>query len=54
VRDDGTGFDPRDAAQRSRSLGLTSMEEHATALGGTLEIDSTPGRGTLVSLVVPG
>lgn len=54
VRDDGTGFDPRDAAQRSRSLGLTSMEERATALGGTLEIDSTPGRRTVVSLVVPG
>lgn len=54
VRDDGAGFDPRDAAQRSRSLGLTSMEERATALGGTLQIDSTPGRGTVVSLEVPG
>jgi signal transduction histidine kinase len=29
------------------------MEERATALGGTLTIDSAPGEGTTISLEVP-
>jgi signal transduction histidine kinase len=53
VRDDGVGFDPGATTHRSRRLGLTSMEERATALGGTLGIDSTPGRGTTIRLEVP-
>jgi len=52
VRDDGVGFDPDAPGRRSRSLGLTSMEERAQALGGALQIDSAPGRGTTVSLEV--
>ena len=50
VEDDGIGFDPEAPATRSRRLGLTSMEERAQRLGGTLEIDSTPGSGTTVRL----
>lgn len=53
VRDDGIGFDPGEAASRSRSLGLTSMEERAQALGADLSIDSASGRGTTISLRVP-
>jgi signal transduction histidine kinase len=53
VRDDGVGFDPGATAHRSRRLGLTSMEERATALGGTLRIDSAPGKGTTIELEVP-
>jgi signal transduction histidine kinase len=53
VRDDGVGFDPGATAHRSRRLGLTSMEERATALGGTLTIDSAPGKGTTIELEVP-
>ncbi len=52
VEDDGVGFDPTAASSRSRSLGLTSMEERARRLGGRLEIRSTPGAGTTVSLEV--
>jgi signal transduction histidine kinase len=52
VTDDGVGFDPTAPAVRSRRLGLTSMEERAQALGGTLTIESTPGRGTTVRLEV--
>jgi signal transduction histidine kinase len=52
VRDDGAGFDPEEAAARSRRLGLTSMRERAEALGGRLEIDSAPGRGTTVAVEV--
>ncbi len=53
VRDDGAGFDPDDPELRSRHLGLTSMEERAHELGGTLELRSVPGEGTRVSLEVP-
>ena len=50
VIDDGTGFDPGSAELRARHLGLTSMEERARDLGGTLKIHSTPGAGTTVRL----
>lgn len=53
VTDDGRGFDPEAAAVRARHLGLTSMEERSRALGGTLTIDSAPGRGTTVRAEVP-
>jgi signal transduction histidine kinase len=49
VQDDGSGFDP----QRVRGLGLLGMEERARHLGGSFQIDSRPGRGTLLSVVLP-
>jgi signal transduction histidine kinase len=52
VADDGIGFDPAAAEVRGRRLGLTSMEERARALGGTLRVESTPGAGTRVRLEV--
>ncbi len=54
VSDDGIGFDPERAEVRSRHLGLTSMEERAREVGGRLEIRSSPGAGTTVSLQVAG
>jgi signal transduction histidine kinase len=53
VADDGIGFDPEDRSLRARRLGLTSMEERAVALGGTLNVVSRPGEGTTVTLEVP-
>jgi signal transduction histidine kinase len=53
VTDDGGGFDPADPGLRARRLGLTSMEERAQRLGGTLEIRSAPGAGTTVRLEAP-
>ena len=53
VADDGIGFDPAAPGVRSRRLGLTSMEERARALGGTLAVVSRPGEGTTVTLEVP-
>ncbi len=52
IEDDGRGFDPVEAATRSRRLGLTSMRERAEALGGTLTIESAPGRGSTISVEV--
>jgi signal transduction histidine kinase len=53
VADDGRGFDPGAPVLRSRRLGLTSMEERATELGGRLGVVSRPGEGTTVRLEVP-
>jgi signal transduction histidine kinase len=54
VEDDGVGFDPNAPGTRSRQLGLTSMEERAHRLGGTLEIRSVRGAGTTVRLRAGG
>ncbi len=55
VEDDGTGFDVSKlpAADDRPHIGLAGMRERLELLGGTLEIDSTPGRGTHVTAVVP-
>jgi signal transduction histidine kinase len=54
VEDDGVGFDPSAQTTRAHRLGLTSMEERARRIGGTLEIRSTPGAGTTVRLEADG
>jgi len=52
VRDDGVGFDP--ARHRTHvSLGHASMRQRAISLGGKIDIDSTPGQGTVVRAWVP-
>ena len=51
ITDDGAGFDPR--AIRHSSLGLLGMRERAEQIGGRLHIDSSPGHGTTIDLVVP-
>jgi signal transduction histidine kinase len=53
ISDDGVGFDPGDRHVRATHLGLTSMRERARDLGGSLEIESSPGAGTEVRLEVP-
>ena len=53
VADDGRGFDPDDPELRSHHLGLTSMEERARDLGGSIALRSRLGAGTVVRLEVP-
>ena len=52
VKDNGAGFDP---AQHSGgvSLGHAGMRQRVFFLGGTIEIDSSPGRGTMIFAWVP-
>ncbi len=50
VADDGVGFD---TALVPVGVGLSGMRERASALGGTLRVQSTPGQGTAVSVEVP-
>ena len=45
VRDSGAGFD-REAAKKSRGLGLISMEERLRLVNGPLSIESQPKHGT--------
>ncbi|MGW0821034.1 GAF domain-containing protein [Streptomyces sp. NPDC002845] len=51
VTDDGVGFDT--GRSFPGHLGLRSMRERAREAGGTLEVDSRPGRGTRVRATVP-
>lgn len=50
VRDDGVGFD---AKQRSGGIGLIGVRERAASIGGTIDIRSEKGRGTIVRVEVP-
>jgi signal transduction histidine kinase len=52
VSDDGGGFDPSLAEQR-HGLGLGLMRQRIAELGGTLQLDSTPGQGTSVQVLLP-
>jgi signal transduction histidine kinase len=50
VIDDGKGFDPD--APRRRGFGLTSMRERAEMRGATVTVESQPGQGTKVEVVL--
>jgi signal transduction histidine kinase len=50
VEDDGVGFDLSDAERDGRGLGLAGMQERASLVGATVQIESTPGKGTSVFL----
>jgi len=49
VQDDGHGFDPA----QEKGLGMIGMQERVVHLGGRLQVDSEPGRGTIVSFELP-
>ena len=51
VDDDGHGFDPARATGAGQGLG--NLRERAERLGGRAQIDSTPGQGTRVRVVLP-
>ena len=53
VVDRGTGFDIDAVLSERRSSGLTGMQERTALLGGTLIIDSEPGRGTSITAEFP-
>jgi signal transduction histidine kinase len=57
ITDNGQGFELQgrlDDLPRSGKLGLAGMRERARLLGGTLEVKSTPGKGTTLTVVVSG
>ncbi|MEV8313315.1 GAF domain-containing sensor histidine kinase [Streptomyces sp. NPDC059900] len=54
VTDDGCGFDPRGIRRAGRHLGLVSMRDRASGVGGRLTVESEPGKGTTIEMEVPG
>jgi two-component system, NarL family, sensor histidine kinase LiaS len=51
IQDDGQGFNPEEI--RGNGLGLKSMSERTVLIGGELEIDSKPNRGTVIRIKYP-
>ena len=49
IEDDGDGFDTRE----TRGLGLAGMAERVRNAGGEFQIESAPGRGTTLSILLP-
>ncbi|WP_369238723.1 GAF domain-containing sensor histidine kinase [Streptomyces sp. R21] len=54
VTDDGSGFDPQAIRSAGRHLGLVSMRDRSSGVGGTLTVESAPGKGTTIDMEVPG
>jgi signal transduction histidine kinase len=52
VSDDGGGFDPARASER-HGMGLRLMRERVTELGGSFQLDSSPGAGTSLRILLP-
>jgi two-component system NarL family sensor kinase len=52
VADQGAGFDPQHAVSPT-SFGLFHLTERLREVGGSLDVASVPGKGTLVTVAVP-
>lgn len=56
IQDDGVGFDVEEVNKgysTRGSLGMLNMQERAERIDGSLRLESKPGKGTTVTLVVP-
>ncbi len=56
VADNGIGFDltkVTENAHENGSIGLLSMQERANMVGGELKVESSPGAGTTITLLIP-
>lgn len=56
VEDDGSGFDVDEAvaaAKERKTLGITTLQQRVDMLGGSIEFDSSLGRGTRVTVKIP-
>ncbi|MBZ5578686.1 MAG: sensor histidine kinase [Acidobacteriia bacterium] len=53
VADNGAGFRTDRAGSKPKSFGLAGMRERVALLGGTLAVQSAPGKGTRVTLELP-
>jgi signal transduction histidine kinase len=50
IKDNGNGFDPRLVMEGN---GLRNLKNRAAQLGGNLEVQSKPGEGTCLNMVIP-
>jgi signal transduction histidine kinase len=51
IEDDGVGFDPESALSENR--GLSGMRERAQLVGGTFQVESERGKGTMIQIQLP-
>ena len=52
IKDDGQGFDPESLTE-NQGFGLRAMTRRAEILGGRLEVNAAPGRGSAVIIRIP-
>jgi signal transduction histidine kinase len=53
IEDEGPGFDPEESAGEEHH-GMRLMHERAERVGGRIELDTAPGRGTRLTAILPG
>lgn len=53
VEDDGVGFDSEAERSDAERLGLTGIRERAALIGGSLEIETAPNKGTTLYIRIP-
>jgi len=53
VSDEGAGFDIKTMSRTRRTVGLHAMRERAHAMGANLTIESRPGGGSVIRLILP-
>jgi signal transduction histidine kinase len=53
ISDEGVGFDPSEQFRPPRGWGLAGMRERVESLAGQLTLQSSPGQGTTVQVVIP-
>ena len=52
IQDDGRGFNRFQSGEK-KTLGILGMRERTSMMGGTYDIESQPGKGTVVKVSVP-
>ena len=52
IEDNGKGFDKQKTAGK-QTLGILGMKERAMMMGGSYEINSVPGKGTTITVILP-
>jgi signal transduction histidine kinase len=55
ITDNGRGFDLSQVGQQAhrRQLGVSNMVQRAAQVGGSLDIETAPGRGTRITMTIP-
>lgn len=53
IKDNGKGFDYKEAKERQRGSGLSIMAERAELLKGSFNLKTAPGEGTSIYITVP-
>jgi len=53
VEDDGVGFNPKQTTPSSDGMGLSSIERRVELLEGSMEVDSSEGKGTTIVIDIP-